>query len=68
MHEKDRVSTALKTGPATSGFDQQMNDFLDAVRTGRTPVSNIDQAVSLMKMLMAVYESSSSVREVRFAG
>ena len=42
-----------------------MSNFLDSVRTGTPPVSNVDQAVSLMKMLMAIYESSATGAEIR---
>ncbi len=65
MQEKERKATAIQTGPETSGFDNQMSDFLNSVRTGQPPVNNVDQAVSLMKMLMAVYESSTSGTEAR---
>ncbi len=65
MREKERKATAIQTGPETNGFDYQMADFLDAVRTGRPPVNNVDQAVDLMKMLMAIYESSDTGAEVR---
>ena len=47
-------------------FSRQMADFLRAVRTGTPPTNNIDQAVELMRMLMAIYESGSLGREVRF--
>ncbi len=67
MQEKERKVTAVQTGPETNGFDNQMADFLRAVRTGGKPVNNADQAVSLMKMLMAIYESSDTGAEVRLA-
>ena len=60
-----RREQPLATGPASTGFEAQMSNFLDAVRTGTPPVSNVDQAVSLMKMLMAIYESSATGAEVR---
>ncbi len=68
MQEKDRKATAIQTGPETNGFDNQMSDFLGSVRSGQPPVNNVDQAVSLMKMLMAVYESSATGKEVRLDG
>ena len=65
MDGMERVQTPLATGPETTGFEAQMANFLDAVRTGQPPVSNVDQAVSLMKMLMAIYESSAAGTEIR---
>ena len=46
-------------------FERQMSNFIDSMRTGAAPICNVDQAVSLMKMLMAIYESSASGAEVR---
>ena len=68
MQDKERVADTIPTGAATNGFDHQMADFLDAVRTGRPPVNNVDQAVDLMQMLMAIYESSEKGAEVQLAG
>ena len=65
MEGKERRAASVPTGPETNGFDHQLADFLDAVRTGRPPVNNVDQAVDLMKMLMAIYESSDTRAEVR---
>ncbi len=65
MEGKERRSAPVPTGPETNGFNHQLADFLDAIRTGRPPVNNVDQAVDLMKMLMAIYESSDFGTEVR---
>ena len=65
MNGTERVETPLKVGEGTAPFMAQMSDFLNAVRTGVTPTNNVDQAVSLMKMLMAIYESSATGAEVR---
>ena len=65
MEGKERQATPIPTGPETNGFDHQLADFLDAVRTGRPPVNNVDQAVDLMRMLMAIYGSSDTGAEVR---
>lgn len=46
-------------------FHRQIEDFTNAVRTGTQPLNSLGQAVSLMKMLMAAYESGSTGREVR---
>ena len=66
--DKELQSATIATGLETNGFDHQMADFLDAVRTGRPPINNVDQAVDLMRMLMAIYESSESGAEVRLGG
>jgi predicted dehydrogenase len=55
-----------KSEPPGSDFGRQMADFSNAVRNGTPPTNNVDQAVDLMKMLMAIYESSASGKEVRF--
>ena len=47
-------------------FRRQMNDFLMAARNGTPPINNVDQAVELMRMLMAIYQSGATGREVRF--
>ncbi len=65
MEDKERHAAPVPTGPETNGFDHQLADFLGAVRTGRPPINNVDQAVDLMKMLMAIYESSDTGAEVR---
>ena len=65
MEGKERHSAPIQTGPETNGFDHQLADFLHAVRTGLPPVNSVDQAVDLMKMLMAIYESSDTGVEVR---
>ena len=56
---RDRNPTASRRRWATS-----------SIRSARAtpPVSNVDQAVSLMKMLMAIYESSATGMEVRLRG
>jgi predicted dehydrogenase len=68
MDGMERVATPLSTGPESDGFEAQLRNFLAAIKTGTPPVSNVDQAVRLMQMLMAIYESSESGREVRLGG
>ena len=68
MDGMERRETPLATGPESNGFEAQMSNFLDSIRTGTPPVSNVDQAVSLMKMLTAIYESSATGAEVRLHG
>ncbi len=47
-----------------NGFAEQMEDFARAVRTNTEPVNNARQALYLMEMLDAMYESSATGREV----
>ena len=65
MDGKQLVETPLEVVEGTEQFTAQMDNFLDAVRTGSVPANNVDQAVSLMKMLMAIYDSSATGAEVR---
>ena len=51
--------------PAIPSFVRQMADFRRAVRTGNEPTNSVDQAVELMRMLMAISESGRTGREVR---
>lgn len=51
--------------PVSPSFILQMMDFAHAVRTGTEPTNSVDQAVELMRMLGAIYESGRSGREVR---
>lgn len=50
--------------PQAGNFTRQMTDFIRAVRTGTPPVNSVDQAVELMQMLSALYESGRLRREV----
>lgn len=55
--------------PATqTSFGRQMADFVHAVRTATPPTNSVHQAVDLMRMLMAIYESGATGREVRLDG
>ena len=46
-------------------FENEIVHFMDCIRNGKTPSSSIEQAVQLQKMLMGIYESSKTGREVR---
>lgn len=46
-------------------FKEQLKDFVKAIRTGEPPTSDARQAVHLMQMLDAIYQSSRTGREVR---
>ena len=65
MDGKERRETPFAIGPESNGFDAQMSNYLDSVCTGLSPVNNVDQAVSLVRMLMAIYESSATGTEIR---
>lgn len=65
MDGQERRATALEIMENGVSFERQLDNFLDATRTGAAPVNNVDQAVSLMKMLTAIYESSTAGTEIR---
>lgn len=44
----------------------QVADFVDAVRTGRTPAVTGEEATKSLRILLAVYESSRTGQPVRF--
>ncbi len=46
-------------------FYNEVDHFIDCIRNDKTPSSNIDQAVQLQAMLMGIYESSKSGREIK---
>ena len=47
-------------------FANEIDHFIDCIRNDKTPSSSIEQAVQLQKMLMGIYESSKSGKEVIF--
>jgi predicted dehydrogenase len=47
-------------------FENEIAHFIDCIKNDKTPCSDIEQAVQLQKMLMGIYESSKTGREVRF--
>ena len=47
-------------------FANEIDHFIDCIKNDKTPSSNIDEAVQLQMMLMGIYESSRTGREVRF--
>lgn len=50
-----------------SGFELQLRNFIDAINGRAEPVNNADQAVALMEMIDAIYNSSALEREVPIA-
>ncbi len=67
MDGMQRQSTILDNGEDSGAFVRQMEDFLAAIRSRGSATNNADQAVTLMKMLGAIYESSQRGVEVRLA-
>lgn len=57
------VDVPLEAEPG-NGFREQMENFVHAIATGTEPVNSARQALYLMEMLDAMYESSATGREV----
>lgn len=53
---------------ANQSFDLQMQDFLDAILERKPPTNSARQAVHLMEMLDAIYQSSEAGCEIRLPG
>ena len=47
-------------------FDLEIAHFIDCIRNDTVPSANIDEAVQLQMMLMGIYESSRTGKEVKF--
>jgi len=45
-------------------FYNEIDHFLDCLRTGKQPISGMDDAVTVMRMLMGIYESAKLGKEV----
>jgi len=56
----DKTPTLDKVGI----FDAEIEHFLDCVRTGKTPCSSIDDAITVQRMLQGIYDSAKLGREV----
>lgn len=54
--------------PQAGNFTRQLEDFVSAISSGVPPTNSVDQAVALMRMLAAIYESSQSQREICLTG
>ena len=50
-----------------NGFALQLRNFVESTSGAAEPVNNADQAVALMEMIDAIYDSSSAGREVPIA-
>jgi predicted dehydrogenase len=51
-----------------SGFELQLQNFIEAVRGEAKPINDADQAVALMEMIDGIYASSAFGREVSLGG
>ena len=67
MHGNERMDTPLDSGQKDNPFEVQLADFLRAIETDTLPVNNAQQAVRLMQMLTAIYESSAQNAEVQLS-
>jgi len=47
-------------------FQREIDHFIECVRTGKKPISSVEDGVEIMKMLCAVYESSEKGTEIVF--
>lgn len=70
----EKHDTILNVAPQTdhrgfhfeSAFQNEINHFIDCVRTGQEPISPVEDGVEIMKILRGVYESAQSGKEIRF--
>ena len=61
------IDTPLKPTDDANSFGLQMDNFLAAIEGEAEPLNNAQQAVYLMGMLDAIYQSSSTGREIAIA-
>ena len=64
--EGEKVVEEKLEGDFGNIFLNEISHFVDCIRNDKTPSSNIEQSVQLQKMLMGIYESSKTGREVIF--
>ena len=48
-------------------YDNELTHFVDCVRSGKTPLSPGSEAVTVLKVLEAIYKSAQTGREVKLA-
>lgn len=63
---KNLVEEPIEGDFSGNFFANEIDHFIDCVRNDKVPSSNIEQAVQLQMMLMGIYESSKTGKEVRF--
>lgn len=45
-------------------FEAEIAHFIDCLRTGKRPASDLDQAVTMQRMLQGIYDSARLHKEV----
>ncbi|MFC3800846.1 Gfo/Idh/MocA family protein [Cohnella sp. GCM10012308] len=71
----EKHDTILNVTPQTdhpgfhleSAFQNEINHFVDCVRTGAEPISPVSDGVAVMKMLCGIYESAEKGEEIRLS-
>jgi predicted dehydrogenase len=69
----EKYDTILNVQPQTdssafrveAAFQGEIDHFIDCVRTGKQPISPVEDGVEMMKMLCGIYESAAKGEEVR---
>jgi predicted dehydrogenase len=56
---------AWMPGTDESDWDRQLDDFVDAVRTGREPLVKPEEALQVNQIVDAIYESAATGQAVR---
>lgn len=70
----EKLNTVLNTTPQTdhrgfhldSAFQNEIDHFVECVKTGSQPISPVSDGVEMMKILCGIYESAAKGAEVRF--
>jgi predicted dehydrogenase len=52
--------------PDTNMFDEEINAFVDCIKTGKKLPSHIDTAIITAKLMQGIYDSSEQGREIAF--
>ncbi|WP_313638763.1 Gfo/Idh/MocA family oxidoreductase, partial [Paenibacillus sp.] len=69
----EQSDTIVNTYPQTdhkefefnSAFQNEINHFASSISTGSTPISPVQDGVTIMKILGAIYESAAKGEEVK---
>lgn len=72
MMVTEKYDTILNVYPQTdhsglnveAAFQNEIDHFIECIRTGREPISPVEDGVEVMKMLCGVYESAAQGKEV----
>ena len=66
IEKQDGFIVVAACGDFAGGiFECEIAHFIDCIRNDKTPSANIDEAVQLQAMLMGIYESSRTGKEVK---